>query len=90
MKQKEEKLAKEVAIKAVKEAAKEASNASKQLSNDLQLSTKKPKRQQPLIPISLPPLTLHNIEVVAGLSNPALQRLSRTKRTPAYLEGYQL
>ena len=88
-----DKAAKEVAqaaAKAAKEQAKEANNASKQLNIDLQSSTKKPRRQNIVLsaPQLLPPS--HNIEVVAGPSNPASQRPSRTKRTPAYLEGYQL
>ena len=88
-----QRIAKEVAqaaAKAVKEQAKEATNASKQLNIDLQSSTKKPRRQNIVLstPQLLPPS--HNIEVVAGPSNPALQRPSRAKRTPAHLEGFQL
>ena len=79
-----------MAAKAVKETAKEASNASKQLNNDLQLSTKKPKRQQHLQSIPLLLLPLHNQEVVVGPSNPASERPLRSKRAPAYLDEYQL
>ena len=88
--QREEREVAQAAAKAAKEVVKEASNASRQLNNDLQLSTKKPKRQQHLLSIpQLQPVS-QNIEVVAGPSNPALQRPSRTKRAPAYLDGYQL
>ena len=87
---KEERLAMETAKKATKATAKEANNASKQLDNDLQLSTKKPENQQRLIPISLPLPTLRNIDEDAGPSYPASQRPARTKRTPAHLEGFQL
>ena len=88
--QQEERKVAQAAAKAVKEQAKEANNASKQLNIDLQSSTKKPRRQNPLLSIPLLPLPLHNIEVVTGPSNPASQRPSRTKRTLAYLNGYQL
>jgi hypothetical protein len=88
--QREEREAAQTTAKAVKEVAKEASNASRQLNNDLQLSTKKPKRQQHLsATLQLQPAS-HNIEVIAGPPNPASQRPSRTKRAPAYLDGYQL
>ena len=85
-----ERVASEVAAKAQKELVKEANNASKQLNNDLQSSTKKPKRQQHLLSIPQVPPISHNIEVVAGRSDPASQRPSRTKRAPPYLDGYQL
>ena len=80
----------QAAAKAVKEQAKEATNASKQLDIDLQSSARKPRRQNPLLSIPQLPPPSHNIEVVAGPSNPASQRPTRTKRTPAYLEGFQI
>ena len=90
LQQKEQQQVALVAAKAAKETAKEASNASKQLNNDLQLSTKKPKRQQHLQSIPLLLLPLHNQEVVVRPSNPALERPLRSKRAPAYSDGYQL
>jgi superfamily II DNA or RNA helicase len=89
-KQQVAKKAAEAAAKASKEQAKEAANASKQLDIDLQSSTKKQRRQNPLLSIPQLPPPPHNIEVVVGPSNPASQRPSRAKRTPAYLEGFQL
>jgi hypothetical protein len=88
--QREEREVAAATAKAAKEAAKEANNASKQLNSDLQSSTKKPRRQKHLI--SAPQLqpVLHNIEVIVRPPNPASQRPSRTKRAPAYLDGYQL
>ena len=89
-KQQAAKKAAQAAAKAAKEQAKEATNASKQLDIDLQSSTKKKRRQNPLLSIPQLPLPSHNIEVVLGPSNPASQRPTRTKRIPVYLEAFQI
>ena len=73
-----------------KQQAQDTTKAAQQLQIEDKLSYKKLQRQQRLDTALLLPPTLYNVAVTAEPSNPPAERPTRIKRTPAYLDGYQL